>query len=58
MTTALTQQIHLLRPSRLGGDYATIRLAEIYLSAAEAILNGAGSSAKAVEYVNYIRERA
>lgn len=35
-----------------------IRLAEIYLSAAEAILNGAGDKATALEYVNYIRERA
>lgn len=44
---------------QLGGDYAVIRLAEIYLSAAEAILNGGGSSnAQALEYVNYIRERA
>lgn len=38
--------------------YAMIRLAEIYLSAAEAILNGAGDKATALEYVNYIRERA
>ena len=38
--------------------YAMIRLAEIYLSAAEAILNGAGDKADAVKYVNYIRERA
>lgn len=43
---------------QLGGDYAMIRLAEIYLSAAEAILNGAGSADKALTYVNYIRERA
>jgi hypothetical protein len=44
---------------QLGGDYAVIRLAEIYLSAAEAILNGGGSSnTQALEYVNYIRERA
>lgn len=43
---------------QLGGDYAMIRLAEIYLSAAEAALQGAGSSAKALEYVNLIRERA
>lgn len=35
-----------------------IRLAEIYLSAAEAILHGAGDKNQAVEYVNYIRERA
>lgn len=41
------------------GDYAVIRLAEIYLSAAEAILNGGGGSqAEADEYVNYIRRRA
>ncbi|MDE7421875.1 MAG: RagB/SusD family nutrient uptake outer membrane protein [Muribaculaceae bacterium] len=43
---------------QLGGDYAMIRLAEIYLSAAEAALNGGGDRAKAVEYVNYIRKRA
>ncbi len=43
---------------QLGGDYAMIRLAEIYLSAAEAILNGAGTADKALTYVNYIRERA
>ncbi len=41
------------------GDYAVIRLAEIYLSAAEAILNGGGgSSAEALKYVNFIRTRA
>lgn len=39
-------------------DYAVIRLAEIYLSAAEAILHGAGNTADALTYVNYIRERA
>ena len=39
-------------------DYAMIRLAEIYLSAAEAALNGAGSTTDALTYVNYIRERA
>lgn len=40
-------------------DYPVIRLAEIYLTAAEAILRGnVGSRAEAVEYVNYIRERA
>ncbi|MGM9800572.1 MAG: RagB/SusD family nutrient uptake outer membrane protein [Muribaculaceae bacterium] len=44
--------------TQVGADYAVIRLAEIYLSAAEAILNGGGDKAKALEYVNYIRERA
>lgn len=44
--------------TQIGTDYAVIRLAEIYLSAAEAILNGGGDKAKALEYVNYIRERA
>lgn len=39
-------------------SYGMIRLAEIYLSAAEAILHGAGDKATALEYVNYIRERA
>lgn len=43
---------------QLGGDYAMIRLAEIYMSAAEAALNGAGSQETAVKYVNYCRERA
>lgn len=42
-----------------GGDYAVIRLAEIYLTAAEAILQGGGGSqAEALQYVNYIRQRA
>lgn len=42
-----------------GGDYAAIRLAEIYLTAAEAILQGGGGSVdKALQYVNYIRQRA
>lgn len=39
-------------------DYVVIRLAEIYLSAAEAILHGAGSTAVALQYVNLIRGRA
>ncbi len=43
---------------QLGGDYAMIRLAEIYLSAAEAALNGGGDREKALTYVNYIRKRA
>ena len=44
---------------QVGGDYAVIRLAEIYLTAAEAILQGGGGSqAEALKYVNYIRERA
>lgn len=44
---------------QVGGDYAVIRLAEIYLTAAEAILNGGGGSeAEALQYVNYIRRRA
>ena len=42
---------------QLGIDYPMIRLAEIYLSAAEAYLN-TGNEPKAVEYTNYIRERA
>lgn len=42
-----------------GGDYAMIRLAEIYLTAAEAILNGGGGSqAEALQYVNNVRQRA
>lgn len=43
---------------QLGGDYAMIRLAEIYLSAAEAALHGGGPADKALEYVNIIRNRA
>ncbi len=40
-------------------DWCVIRLAEIYLSAAESyILGQAGDQAAALEYVNYIRERA
>lgn len=42
----------------LGIDYGMIRLAEIYLSAAEAALNGGGDASVALRYVNYIRERA
>lgn len=43
---------------QLGGDYAMIRLAEIYLSAAEAALNGGGPASQALVYVNLIRKRA
>lgn len=40
-------------------DYPVIRLAEIYLTAAEAHLRGGvGSAADALKYVNYVRERA
>jgi len=35
-----------------------MRLSEIYLSAAEAILNGGGDRSQALEYVNLIRQRA
>ena len=42
----------------LGIDYAMIRLAEIYLSGAEAALNNGGDKTKALEWVNLIRERA
>ncbi len=49
-------------PTNIGsaaGDYAAIRLAEIYLTAAEAILQGGGGSqADALQYVNWIRQRA
>ena len=39
-------------------DWCVIRLAEIYLSAAEAAVCGAGDFNTALEYVNYVRERA
>lgn len=39
-------------------DYPVIRLAEVYLSAAEAIVRGKGSLEEARTYVNYVRERA
>lgn len=41
-------------------DYPVIRLAEIYLTAAEAFLRGTGvgDQASALKYVNYVRERA
>ena len=42
-----------------GGDYAALRLAEVYLMAAEAILQGGGGSqAEALQYVNNVRQRA
>lgn len=40
------------------GDYPVIRLAEIYLTAVEAFLRGAGNATEALEYANYVRERA
>ena len=40
-------------------DWCVIRLAEIYLTAAEAaVLGGVGDRTTALQYVNYIRERA
>ena len=40
-------------------DFPLIRLADVYLMYTESyIMSGAGSSAKAVEYVNYVRQRA
>ena len=42
----------------LGIDYGMIRLAEIYLSGAEAALQGGGDRGNALTWVNYIRERA
>lgn len=41
----------------INNDYAVIRLAEIYLSAAEASMH-TGDTATALKYVNYIRQRA
>lgn len=42
----------------LGIDYGMIRLAEIYLSAAEACLMGAGSQQQAINYANFTHTRA
>lgn len=39
-------------------DWPMLHLSEIYLSAAEAMLHGAGSPVDALAYVNLIRERA
>lgn len=40
-------------------DYAVVRLAEVYLSAAEAIVAGSlGKADEALTYVNYVRQRA
>lgn len=43
----------------LSSDYAMIRLAEVYLSAAEADLRGSlGHNTESLKYINYIRKRA
>lgn len=43
----------------LSSDYAMIRLAEVYLSAAEADLRGSlGHNTESLKFVNYIRKRA
>lgn len=39
-------------------DYPVIRLAEVYLNAAEALVRSNGDLEKARTYVNYVRERA
>lgn len=40
-------------------DFPLIRLADVYLMYTESyIMSGSGSAAKAVEYVNYVRQRA
>lgn len=39
-------------------DFPMIRLADVYLMAAEAAVNGAGNKADGVKYANYVRERA
>lgn len=39
-------------------DFPIIRLADVYLMAAECALRGAGSQTEGLEYVNYIRSRA
>lgn len=45
-------------PNQFNVEYPMVRLAEVYLSYAEAALHGGGSVANALTYVNYIRERA
>lgn len=39
-------------------DFPIIRLADVYLMAAECSLRGAGDQAQGLEYVNYVRSRA
>lgn len=39
-------------------DFPMFRLADVYLTAAEAILRGNGNKSKAVEYFNKVRQRA
>ncbi len=39
-------------------DYPMIRLADVYLMAAEAAMNGAGNTTDGLKYINYVRERA
>lgn len=39
-------------------DYPMIRLADVYLMAAEASLHGVGNAADAIKYANAVRERA
>lgn len=39
-------------------DFPIIRLADVYLMAAECSLRGSGDTAKGLDYVNYIRNRA
>ncbi len=39
-------------------DLPLIRLADVYLMAAEATLHGAGSSATGLQYLNWVRQRA
>lgn len=39
-------------------DYPMIRLADVYLMAAEAALHGAGNANDGLNYLNYVRERA
>ncbi len=45
-------------PNQFNVEYPMVRLAEVYLSYAEAALHGGGSVGSALQYVNYIRERA
>lgn len=49
---------YIVNNQRWMGDVPILRLGDIYLIAAEAVLRSGGSQADAAEYVNAVRERA